>query len=267
MMHPETASTVQLSGRAGLLAAVPALLGFHPEESAVLVTMSGPNRRLGPVIRVNLPTADMRDSPDGARAATAQLAQQFIPWAAQYGTEVAVIIYTDRIDQFDARPLGHALGLVVTVIDAITVRNSPQDIPDELAAANVAHGRSVLADREQLRQSVQHRPEVTRSPLLAELGTVADRDALITRMLTDRNPDTVAAMVTAAQGTPDTDPRVPDLCAALAVLAYRAGDGALAQVAVDRALRTDPDHRMSHLMLAVMAAGLPPADLDDLLRP
>ena len=267
MMHPETQTTVKLSGRDGLLAAVPALLGFHPEESAVLVTMSGPTRRIGPVIRVNLPTADMLDSPDGAATATAQLAQLFIPYAAQYGTEVAVIIYTDRIEEFDAAPLGHALGLIVSVIDAITVRNSPQDVPDELTVAALAHGRTVLADRQQLNQSVQHRPEVAMSPLLAELGTVATRDALISRMLADRDPDAMAALVTAAQGTPDTDPRVPDLCSTLAVIAYRHGDGALAQVAVDRALTGDPDHRLSHLMLAVMAAGLPPQDLDGLLAP
>ena len=81
------------------------------------------------------------------------------------------------------------------------------------------------------------------------------------------DPDALAALITAAQGTPDTDPRVPELCAALAVIAYRHGSGALAQVAVDRALASDPDHRLAHLMLAVMAAGLPPADLDGLLVP
>ena len=30
-------------------------------------------------------------------------------------------------------------------------------------------------------------------------------------------------------------------------------------------LRGDPLHRMAHLMLAVMAAGMPPSDLDHLL--
>ena len=57
------------------------------------------------------------------------------------------------------------------------------------------------------------------------------------------------------------------MCAALAVIAYRKGDGALAQVALDRALHSDPAHRLAHLMLAVMAAGMHPSDLDTLLHP
>lgn len=55
-----------------------------------------------------------------------------------------------------------------------------------------------------------------------------------------------------------------ELCSVLAVAAYRAGDGALAQVAVDRCLRGDPEHRLAHLMLGVMAAGLHPDELTGL---
>ncbi len=62
------------------------------------------------------------------------------------------------------------------------------------------------------------------------------------------DPDAVAVLVTLAQATPDTDQRVPDVCAALAILAYRYGDGALARVAIDRSRRTDPDHFLTELI-------------------
>ena len=40
--------------------------------------------------------------------------------------------------------------------------------------------------------------------------------------------------------------------------------GVKSWVAIDRTFRTAPDHRLAHLMLAVMATGMPPADLDTL---
>ena len=60
----------------------------------------------------------------------------------------------------------------------------------------------------------------------------------------------------------DEDPRTADLCATLAVLAYRAGDGALGQVAADRALRINPAHRLAHLAVQIMASAIRPEDLD-----
>ncbi len=257
-MHPESDTTVQLSGRDGLLSLVPAVLGYHPEESAVLITMTGPNRRIGPVIRVNLPTTEMLDSPGGAATATAMMAQSFNHDATRHVDEVALIIYTDRLDQFDPQPLARVVGLVQSLLDVIIVRNSPHEVPDELTVANLAHGRRVLADREQLTQSVQYRPGVDPSPLLAQLDTVIGRDALISRIVRNQDPDDVAELLTAAQGTPDTDPRSADLCSVLAAIAYRHGDGTLSQVAIDRVLRINPGHSLAHLMLAAMNAGLTP---------
>jgi len=42
------------------------------------------------------------------------------------------------------------------------------------------------------------------------------------------------------------------------------GDGALAQVAVDRCLAAEPGHPLAHVMIAVMAAGLRPEELADI---
>lgn len=44
----------------------------------------------------------------------------------------------------------------------------------------------------------------------------------------------------------------------LAVTAYLAGDGAMANLAVDRALRADPDDRLAHLLDCALQTGLPP---------
>ena len=71
----------------------------------------------------------------------------------------------------------------------------------------------------------------------------------------------VVELIAAAQSVTDTDPGTAHLCAALAMLAYRAGDGALGQVAVDRALRIDPHHRLAHIALGIMAAGVHPDEL------
>ena len=77
--------------------------------------------------------------------------------------------------------------------------------------------------------------------------------------------DAVAALVTLAQATPDTDPRVPDVCAALAILAYRYGDGALARVAIDRSRRLSPGHRLTDLVDQLVTIGVPPEALDEVL--
>jgi len=72
-------------------------------------------------------------------------------------------------------------------------------------------------------------------------------------------------LIAVATSVPDGD--AAEVCAVLAVAAYRRGDGALAQVAVDRCLSAEPDHRLAHPMLAVMAAGLPPDELEHLATP
>jgi hypothetical protein len=55
---------------------------------------------------------------------------------------------------------------------------------------------------------------------------------------------------------------MPDNSAApaclLAITAYLAGDGAMANIAVDRALLAEPDYRLAHLLHHAMQAGVPP---------
>jgi hypothetical protein len=52
----------------------------------------------------------------------------------------------------------------------------------------------------------------------------------------------------------------------LALAAWRAGDGALASIAVDRALGADPDYTLAGLVLQALNAGISPAALEPLPR-
>jgi hypothetical protein len=64
--HPETfaepPAVAKVRSPADALAMIPYLLGFEPHESVVVVSLDGPRRRLGPMIRVDLV------EPDGADA-------------------------------------------------------------------------------------------------------------------------------------------------------------------------------------------------------
>ncbi|PSK63096.1 hypothetical protein B0E53_04965 [Micromonospora sp. MH33] len=53
----------------------------------------------------------------------------------------------------------------------------------------------------------------------------------------------------------------------LAFAAWRCGNGALASVAVDRALAADPDYSLAHLIDQALRAGLPPSVLNGWPQP
>ncbi len=244
-----------IRGRDGLLSAVPALLGFHPTESAVLICVTGPTGRLGPVVRADLPVG-------GDLVAAAGVVAQLVGVTRRHADQVVVIVYTDHPGGVNLDAISNTVeGLGVSVGDVLCVSNAPRSVAVELLAANALLGRAVLPSRAELAQSVEYRPGVIApDAVMSALRDVVGRDALIARLMPE--PGAVAVLVTAAQGTPDTDSRAADLCAMLAVCAYRYGDGALAQAAVDRAVRCHPSHRLAHLMLSAMAAGIRPSELD-----
>jgi hypothetical protein len=60
--------------------------------------------------------------------------------------------------------------------------------------------------------------------------------------------------------------RAPDMLAAapatlLAVSAWLRGDGAMANIALERALEAEPGYRLARLLFPALAACLPPAEL------
>ena len=90
------------------------------------------------------------------------------------------------------------------------------------------------------------------------LDDVAVRDELATRLL-DRSDELLALLLQAVRLVP-AEGSAP-LCAVLAWVAWSRGDGALANVALDRALADDPAYSLGTLLRAGLDAGLPPADV------
>ncbi|MET3803454.1 hypothetical protein ABIB25_000438 [Nakamurella sp. UYEF19] len=324
-----TTTTVRLSGRSGLLAAIPAMLGFHPQESLVMVCMSGPRRRLGPVIRMDL------EEPRGQGGPPSPPGEQLRLYAGRYSDEVALVCYSRakrRPGLYDKVVESLEAG-GTTILDQVFVRGDrvcsswpgrgdnsgrlpgARD-PQVLAmnAASALSGRSILVDRQALRDSIAGPvgraatqasralhlaadalvgPVGTEGPVdsaaleemtrvnidraLAEaagssglpasrcaliallLSDVQIRDHVIARAVEEMEPPWLPMLIAVARATPDVD--AAPICAVLSVAAYRRGDGALAQVALDRVLKAEPDYRLAHLMLGVMAAGLPPSNL------
>lgn len=257
MIHDRHQATpVHLDGRDGLLAAVPALLGFHPTDSVVLVALAGPRRRMGPVIRVSLTSAPTTAEAAELVAATAVTVEP-------YADEVALIFYTDHPEHLDPKTAAKPLMARCPVIDLAVVPNAPHQVPDDLMAATIESGRRVLTSRQELAQSIEYRPHSSHRPsAFAAFDDSAARDEYIQSAV--GRPELLPVLIASAQKTPDDDPRLANLCATLAFLAYHHGDGALAQVAIDRAIRTEPHHRLSHLLLLVMACGISPQALDRL---
>ncbi len=53
---PMPGDVVRVSGPQGIIGSIPYLLGFHPEESLVMLCLRGERNRMGPVLRIDLPT-------------------------------------------------------------------------------------------------------------------------------------------------------------------------------------------------------------------
>ncbi len=249
-----TSTAIQVSNPQQLMGTLAVMIGFHPEDSLVVAGLSGARRRLGPVARVDL--QDMNAA--GLRALGSAL--------APHVDGVIAVIYGGRGEVTEADLRRH---LALRVDDVLWAPNSHREVHAPVAEAAALRGRAVLRDRAALRASVEHRAgtgtEQTRRTVHQATAGIAARDRfLIDRM--DDAPVAVAELIAAAQSTTDTEPGTAHLCAALAMLAYRAGDGALGQVAVARALRIDPGHSLAQLAEQIMAAGLHPGELAAVVR-
>jgi hypothetical protein len=88
------------------------------------------------------------------------------------------------------------------------------------------------------------------------------RDAVLAGLAGPSDDGLLAFLVHAVRlSVPPFDAQV---AAMLAWVAYSEGDGALANVALDRALATDPGHRLAGLVRLALDAATPPATLREL---
>lgn len=131
------------------------------------------------------------------------------------------------------------------------------------AGCHLAHERLTAAIGAHLDgASDRETPEVW-ADLIATLRVDLVRDAVLSWCLERIGETPVGMFVDIARWVGD-DFAVPIL-SILALLAYRSGDGALANVALDRALGIDPEYRLAVLTQEFIAHGVHPTELDSLI--
>lgn len=250
-MSAPPATRVRLSDPADLIAAVPHLLGFHPRDSLVVITLQA--RRLGLTLRTDLPA-------EGSEECLAE--QLLVPITRQRPSGAIVLVVGGR--QPDTVDLPHRRA-VDAVDDALTAADipvvhaawaastSPGAVwrcydeagcagtvadPDRcaIAAASVAAGVVTFDTREQLAELLA--PDVPavlarRARMLdaddaqhpMDVATVRKRRALLTRLHSDTAAGILRlddrTVVEAASAL--CDHRVRDAC-----LGWSAGEGAAA---------------------------------------
>ncbi|MEU1969673.1 DUF4192 domain-containing protein [Micromonospora sediminicola] len=317
--------TLRLTSREDIVVAVPYLLGFHPQDSLVIVALV--DRRVRFVARLDLPPPSEIPELSAPAGQTAAL-------IARYGSAAILLGYgpTDRVAPA-ADVLTTALrAATVDVLDILRVDDSHywclcgdpgcSDAVTYNPAASIIPAEAVylgvapLRDRAALEQLIAPVTGAERDRMRVASDTARRR---LADMLSDRGialaggqPPPPAHVVqtgitavrqayeTVGRGDTLSDDDVAWLAAVLllpqvrdhawaacdgsdehrrlwadvtrraiaetaaapacllAVTAYLAGDGALANIAVDRSLRADPDYRLAHLLGHALQAGVPP---------
>jgi Domain of unknown function (DUF4192) len=304
-----------------LIAALPAVLGFVPEKSLVLVTVD--RGEMGCVMRVDLSDeligsiehfADVAATakPDSAIAVVVddegascrmcndeyrQLAATLSETLAERGIELLAVHVVDRVAAGGRWHCADGCGRAGTVED-------PSASP--MAVAAVLDGRRLYGRRAELQEVIAVADPVRSAALAAAIGNVdADRSDADARCDVE-TAIAAAARVADGQLLPDdtaarlacalTDPLVRDTLYALAVgeysgqaeslwaelsrtlpepwraealvllafSAYARGDGPLAGVSLDAALRCDATHRMAGMLDTALQSGMRPEQIREL---
>jgi len=100
--------------------------------------------------------------------------------------------------------------------------------------------------------------------IVAGLTDHAVRDEVLNWCLRNRDTRLLAVLVRLVAWTPD--PHAAQVSSILAFLAYRCGNGALAQIALDRVFANEPRHRLATLMQQFLSTAPLPAELDRLIE-
>lgn len=307
----------QLNRPGALIAALPAVLGFVPVKSLVLVTLD--RGELGCVMRVDL-SPELSDS-------VGHVAEV----AAAAGPDAVIAVVVDdegagcRLcnDEYQALRgalseslAGYGIELIdFHVVDTVGPRgrwhcadgrwgtvDDPSASP--LAMAAVLDGRRLYARREELQQVIEITDAAASEALAGMLGDHDDAETDAVREITDA----MAAAARASEGEKLsdattvrlaralTDPQIRDVFYALAVgdeaanaealwavlartlpapwrvealvllafSAYARGDGPLAGVSLEAALRCNGAHRMAGMLDTALQSGMRPEQIREL---
>lgn len=258
---------VRLHGADGILSAVPAVLGFHPQDSIVVVGLvRTPHRdalRVGPVSRTDLDEFEKRTLQIATRVTASLIFCDVV--------QVYLVTYGRNTDTglFSAALRGAGIGIA----GILHVGNDAQPIDAHLKAATVALGMVIEDDRQTLVARVEHRKGARPiTEVLDRLRTTTERDRYVAECIRDRD-NALPLLLAACRGamddclgddTPPVEARVivSNLLAVTAVIAYRQGSNPLADAALDRSLRIDPGNNLARILAVSIQVGMPPEYLD-----
>lgn len=286
---------VKLNGPADIVQSVPHLLGFHPQESLVVIALNE-QHRLVLSMRVDLD--------GGAEAINGGALDDAMAQAG--ASQLVAVVYTESAGDLPSRDVVDALRghHPQPLMDALLVRDGrwrsylceqeccpPEGTAiagsaaaEQLAAEQAGVGRGVLPNRDAVAASIAAGPRLvapTEHPTAVAFALVpstigrtdlqdvevADlavfcqsgkgRDLLIaTAVKNGTEAQLLATLTTAASRLSDVD--AAHVCGLLSVAAYLTGDGVLARAASERALAGNPDERMARLMATVVDKAIPP---------
>ena len=316
---PDAPVVVGLSNPGDVVSSVPALLGYRPTHSVVLILLGGPRRRVELTMRVDLPEG-------GDPRRWVRVGAALVPGATASGADEAILVLIDA-DMATGREAANHLGPVlvdlgISLADALVVfderyasvlcsdpeccptegrlvpggsavaaaavvtgrviRDTRDELGAEIAppdrsqsaasdrvatrlAASIQHGRidlSIEAVDERLDRACATTPEddlrleqAVELALMVAAGEIRDQAYL---HLLDAGAERHRAVWAAVcRQVPERLSVVPLVLFALS--AYLLGDGAVANVALDRALQLDERHPSVRLLGDLLAAGIPPA--------
>lgn len=312
-------SDFELNRPGALIAALPAVLGFVPEKSLVIVTVD--DGELGCVMRVDLSdelTDIVGHVADVAAAARPDSAIAVVVDAEGAGCRLCNDEYRELRDVLSRALAGHGIELIdFHVVDTVGPRgrwhcadgrwgtvDDPSASP--LAMAAVLDGRRLYGRREELHQVIDVTDAEASEALAGAIRGQADAESDVVRDVTDAMA--AAGRVAAGESLSEavlvrlaralTDPRIRDVLYALAVgdgaanaealwallartlpapwrvealvllafSAYARGDGPLAGVSLEAALRCDAAHRMAGMLDSALQSGMRPEQIRDLAR-
>ncbi|MCI4676285.1 DUF4192 domain-containing protein [Candidatus Mycolicibacterium alkanivorans] len=311
-----------------LIAALPAVLGFVPEKSLVLVSLE--RGELGAVMRVDLSLAlagEVGHLVEVAGASGADAVVAVIVDAQGAPCPMCNDDYRDLCDALTTALAEHHMGLYAAhVVDRIEAGGSwhcvdgcgesgtvEDPTASPLAAAAVLDGRRLYGTRDDLKAVVAVADPGHADSLVALIGEAASAREMDWREDPDGcgRRDVEAAIAAAARvcegadlgdaevaalacalgdvavrdtlyalavgsgaGQAETlwallartlpDPWRAEALALLAFSAYARGDGPLAGVSLDAALRSHPDHRMAGMLDTALQSGMRPEQIREL---
>ncbi|OBK74211.1 DUF4192 domain-containing protein [Mycobacterium sp. 1274761.0] len=310
-------SDFQLNRPGALIAALPAVLGFVPDNSLILVTID--RGALGCVMRVDL-SPELADSvdhlaevaaaarPDAAIAVVVdgegadcqvcndeyrEICRELGDGLAHHGIELLDFHIVDSVapggrwhcldgsggtvDDPSASPLAMAAVLdgrrlytrraelcgVIALTDeaasqalASVIRDQPDtdvDTADEVTAAMAAAWQNAAGEP---------LPEAVIARLARALTDPQVRDVLYALAVGDKAAQAEALWATLARTLPA--PWRVEALVLLAFSAYARGDGPLAGVSLEAALRCDATHRMAGMLDAALQSGMRPEQIREL---